>query len=52
MLLLASGGELKPIKCFYHLISFEWKAGGSWAYKNNKENDEFPVVVPLGRFNA
>ena len=29
-LLLASGGALKPTKCFCHLISFEWKADGSW----------------------
>ena len=46
-LLLASGGALKPIKCFYHLISFEWKADGSWVYENNEESDEFEVVVPL-----
>jgi len=46
-LLLASGGVLKPIKCFYHLISFEWKADISWVYENNKESDEFQAVVPL-----
>jgi hypothetical protein len=37
-LLLASGGALKPIKCFYHLISFKWDADGSWAYEDNKED--------------
>ena len=46
-LLLASGGALKPIKCFYHLISFEWKADGSWVYENNEESEEFQAVVPL-----
>ena len=24
-LLMASGGSLKLIKCFYHLISFDWR---------------------------
>ena len=28
-LLIASEGALKPVKCFYHLISFNWKADGS-----------------------
>ncbi len=46
-LLLASGGALKPIKCFYHLISFEWKADGSWVYAHNEESDKFKAVVPL-----
>jgi hypothetical protein len=46
-LLLASGGALKPIKCFFHLISFNWKKDSSWTYKNNKEDDKFQVVVPL-----
>ena len=27
-LLMASGGALKPVKCFYYLISFEWNAQG------------------------
>jgi hypothetical protein len=29
LLLLATGGALKPIKCFFHLISFAWKEDGS-----------------------
>ncbi len=41
------GGALKPIKCFYHLISFKWNADGSWAYEDNKEDNKFQVVVPL-----
>jgi hypothetical protein len=28
-LLLASGGALKPAKCFYHLISFKFKGDGT-----------------------
>jgi hypothetical protein len=29
-LLIATGGALKPAKCFYHIISFGWKQDGSW----------------------
>ena len=46
-LLLASGGALKPAKCFFHLISFKWNADGKWSYENNDENKEFRAVVPL-----
>jgi hypothetical protein len=46
-LLLASGGALKPAKCFYHLISFQFKGDGSWSYESNEEDKEFRVVVPL-----
>ena len=46
-LLLATGGALKPIKCFFHLISFAWKEDGSWFYKNNEEDEEFQAKVPL-----
>ena len=38
-LLIATGGALKPAKCFYHLISFRWKKDGSWVYEDNEEND-------------
>ena len=33
-LLIATGGVLQPAKCFYLLISFEWK-NGEWHYANN-----------------
>ena len=46
-LLLATGGALKPIKCFFHLISFAWKEDGSWFYENNEEDEEFQAKVPL-----
>ncbi len=46
-LLLATGGALKPIKCFFHLISFAWKEDGSWYYENNEEDEEFQAKVPL-----
>ena len=44
-LLIASGGALKPIKCFFHLISFSWNEDERWTYENNKEEDEFQVVI-------
>ncbi len=28
-LLLATGSAFKPPKCFYHLISYDWKASGA-----------------------
>ena len=34
-LLLATGGALKPEKCFYHIISFSWKPDGTWRYEVN-----------------
>ncbi len=46
-LLLASGGVLKPAKCFYHLISFRFKGDGTWSYESNENDEEFHVVVPL-----
>jgi hypothetical protein len=46
-LLLVLAGALKPAKCFYHLISFKFKANGTWSYEDDKNNEEFCVVVPL-----
>ncbi len=46
-LLLASGGALKPSKCFFHLISFSWKPDGTWYYTKNEDDEEFRAVVPL-----
>ena len=45
-LLIATGGSLKPAKCFYHLISFAWKHDGSWQYANNEEVEELAIVIP------
>ena len=45
-LLIATGGSLKPEKCFFHLISFTWKPNGTWKYDSNKDNDKFRVTVP------
>jgi hypothetical protein len=50
--LIATGGALKPEKCFYSIISFEWVCG-EWKYKDNSINSRFGVTVPLpGRSSA
>jgi len=46
-LLLATGGALKPAKCFFHLISFAWKEDGRWFYENNEDDEELQAQVPL-----
>ena len=46
-LLIASGGSLKPEKCFYHLISFDWRGDGTWKYSKNEQEEEFDLAVPL-----
>ncbi len=46
-LLIAIGGTLKPIKCFFQLISFRWNHSGTWEYEDNKNCEEYKIVVPL-----
>ncbi len=46
-LLIAMGGVLKPVKYFYHLISFSWKPDGTWRYDDNHKNPVFQLHVPL-----
>jgi hypothetical protein len=46
-LLIATGGALKPAKCFYHIISFGWKQDRSWRYEANEARAELGIVVPL-----
>ena len=38
-LLIASGGSLKPAKCFYHLILFKWKKDGLWDYEHHEDKE-------------
>jgi hypothetical protein len=45
--LIATGGALKPAKCFYHMISFTWKADGSWSYEANENVQQLSILVPL-----
>ena len=35
-LLISTGGSLKPIKFFYHMILFVWSSGGRWKYELNE----------------
>jgi hypothetical protein len=37
-LLIATGGSLKPEKCFYHLLDFAWLAKGGWQYIAHHED--------------
>ena len=46
-LLIATGGALKPGKCSYYLISFRWKADGTWVYENNAIRPDLAIGVPL-----
>jgi hypothetical protein len=46
-LLLATGGALKPAKCSYYLLSFRWKADGTWAYEINEANPDLSIGVPM-----
>ena len=44
---MASGGSLKPSKCFSHVISFDWKADGRWCYSPNDKKPELNTNVPM-----
>jgi hypothetical protein len=46
-LLLATGGALKPAKCFFHVISFAWKQDGTWKYEANENDSMLSIEVPL-----
>ena len=46
-LLIATGGSLKAIKCFYHMISFVWSSDGRWKYESNEEDEELDIMVPM-----
>jgi hypothetical protein len=46
-LLIATGGTLKPQKCFFHLIDFQWTRQGSWRYIGYHEDETATVFVPL-----
>ena len=37
----------KPGKCSYYLISFKWKADGTWVYENNAIRPDLAIGVPL-----
>ena len=45
-LLMTGGNALKPIKCFFCLIAFQWDAQGRWRYAANENKEEFALEVP------
>jgi hypothetical protein len=46
-LLIATGGTLKPEKCFYHLIDFAWTQKGGWQYIAHHEDECAALFAPL-----
>ena len=44
-LLISTGEALKPKKCFYYLVDYEWLEDGSWQY--SELVDLPPLQVPL-----
>ena len=46
-LLIASGGSLKPEKCFFYLISFKWDNKGKFSYEKNHDNPNYALKVKL-----
>ncbi len=51
--LIASGGALKPSKCFYYLVDYEWLETGEWRYRRFDEEDlqRFAIRVPTPQGN-
>jgi hypothetical protein len=46
-LLIATWGTLKPEKCFYHLMDFQWTRRCGWQYIGNPENETASMFVLL-----
>jgi hypothetical protein len=46
-LLIVTGRSLKPEKCFYYLISYDWKRDSTWTYCDNQRMRNFGVAVIL-----
>ncbi len=46
-LLIATGGALKPAKCSYYVISYEWDNKGNWRYAQNQNRQDFSISVTL-----
>ena len=46
-LLIATGGALKPEKCFSYLISFDWDEKGNWSYANHEDDEGAKILVPM-----
>jgi hypothetical protein len=46
-LLIATGGALKPSKCSFYIISFKWKADGTWVFGDNVIRPDLATGIPL-----
>jgi hypothetical protein len=46
-LLIATGRNPKPEKCFYHFIDFAWTQKGGWQYIAHHEEEGAALFVPL-----
>lgn len=46
-LLIATGGALKPSKCSYYIISYDWDQKGTWRYEPNHTQGNLSVSVTL-----
>jgi hypothetical protein len=46
-LLVATGGSLKPDKCFFHLLDFAWTKKGGWQYVAHHEDETAVITVPM-----
>eukprot|EP00804_Cyclotella_cryptica_P019501 CCRYP_006665-RB/>CCRYP_006665-RB protein AED:0.69 eAED:-0.40 QI:0/-1/0/1/-1/1/1/0/366 len=46
-LLIATGGSLKPEKCFYYLMGFVWDRQGKWSHSKLEEKEEYGISVLL-----
>lgn len=51
-LLIATGGALKPSKCFYHLVSFSFDDKGIWKYDKNHEDKNFQLMIDVGPWSS
>jgi len=39
-------GALKPVKCFYYMVDYEWQDDDSWEYSELVDTTP-PVTIPL-----
>eukprot|EP00956_Cyclotella_meneghiniana_P027276 scaffold60862_cov41-Cyclotella_meneghiniana.AAC.6 len=46
-LLIATGGSLKPEKCFYYPMGFVWDRQGKWSHSRLEEKEEYGISVLL-----
>ena len=45
MLLAATGGALKPEKCYWYNVSYVWDDRGAWSYASNVNQDLYAPLL-------